>query len=525
MENKLAIDFGNSNTVLALWNAEAQRSETLRLDGYSMADGFVIPSLIHYVSAEKILIGQQVLAAGLLSSPQTFRWMKRYISLRSPYSIQTAPGKISARQAAEDFLKLIEVSAFAQAAFDPDEITLSVPLEAFEHYENWLAADRAQNADRRQRRIRIIDEASAAAAGYEETVHAGDALLLLDFGGSTLQAVVAAVREAPEAKETAGRFCTVAGKSACGIGGATLDTWIYEEICRDHHLLPQGIEGCSRALLQRCEQLKLDLSEAKTAHFEFRLPDGRLLSTEYERAFLNRLFEKRGLYRILHERIREALLQAADHGYPQDRIKKVIPVGGGCRIPAVLDLMAGIMGEATLLKGEPMGAVARGAACFAGGMDIYDFIQHDYAVRYRDPASGEYAFQPIIRKGTPYPSSGPVAALKVKASFENQQLLGLAIYEISHQSVLPADHYEILFDERGEVRLFPLGTQEQNAQLRHWMNERTPSFLKAEPPAQKGQPRFETLFEISPNKMLLLTATDLETGKILFDKFPVIRLS
>ncbi len=107
-----------------------------------------------------------------------------------------------------------------------------------------------------------------------------------------------------------------------------------------------------------------------------------------------------------------------------------------------------------------MGAVARGVACFAGGLEIVDFIQHDYAVRYRDPKSGDYAFHPIVKRGTHYPTTEPVASLKVKAAFESQTILGLAIYEISHQSLLPADQFEILFDENGKIHLFPLEKKE-----------------------------------------------------------------
>ena len=511
--------------MLAIWDPERGAAGTLRLDEYGGEPGFVIPSLIHYAPGGKILAGNQVVRAGLLASPQTFRWMKRYIGLRSPYSIQTALGKISAQQAAEDFLKLIEISASAQASFDPAEITLSVPLEAFEHYENWLTT---LNMRGENRRIRIVDEAAAAAAGYGETVHPGDAFLLFDFGGSTLQAVAAVVQEASASDgEKAGRFCSIAGKSGCGIGGAVLDRWIYEEICRDHSLSPQdpAILGSSRGLLQNCEQLKLNLSEQETAVFDLKLADGRRLSAEYDRSFLERLFEQRGLFRIIREQIQETILQATDHGYPKDRLGKVIPVGGSCQIPAVHQSLANLLGEEKILPGEPMGAVARGAACFAGGMDVYDFIQHDYAVRYRDPKSGDYAFHPIIRKGTHYPTSGPVAAVKVKAACEGQTLLGLAIYEISRQTVLPADHYEILFAENGEVRLLPLTEQEHSAQSLHWMNEQAPAFLKASPPAQKGEARFETTFEIDPNKMLLLSATDLKTGDVLFSKFPVIRLA
>lgn len=524
MENKLAIDFGNSNTVLALWNSESGNAETVSLPEYSEEGGFVIPSLIHYASQEKILIGNQVAKLDLLSSPLTFRWMKRYISLRSPYSIRAAGERISAQKAAEDFLKLLQIMVSEKYKFDSEEITLSVPLEAFEHYENWLISLAGQNETKQ---IRIIDEASAAAAGYGERVHPGEAFLLFDFGGSTMQAVMTVVQESRESTDKAGRYCRVLGKAGCEIGGMVLDRWIYEDFCKKNKLSPQdpAVIRSSRGILQTCEQVKQHLSDRDLDILSGSLSDGRTFSTEYDRNSLEQLFRKNGLFDSIHAQIQEAVLQAADHGYPKESITKVIPVGGSCLIPAVQKELAAEFGEEKILRGEPMGAVARGVAFFAGGLEIVDFIQHDYAVRYRDPKSGDYAFHPIVKRGTHYPTTEPVASLKVKAAFESQTILGLAIYEISHQSLLPADQFEILFDENGKIHLFPLEKKEFEGQHLYWMNEHAPAFLKASPPAKKGDSRFEIFFEIDENKMLLLTAIDLVTGERLFSRFPVIKLS
>jgi len=137
-ENKLAIDFGNSNTVLALWNEALQTAETISLPEFSDGSDFLIPSLIHYESDGNQLIGNQIISRNLLSSPHTFRWMKRYISLRSPYQIQIGNMRINAQQAAEDFLNALKLAATETYSFQSDEITLSVPIESFEYYQNWL---------------------------------------------------------------------------------------------------------------------------------------------------------------------------------------------------------------------------------------------------------------------------------------------------------------------------------------------------------------------------------------------------
>ena len=60
---------------------------------------------------------------------------------------------------------------------------------------------------------------------------------------------------------------------------------------------------------------------------------------------------------------------------------------------------------------------------------------------------------------------------------------------------------------------------------RFWVNEAAPTFLDAEPPAKKGEPRFEVEFGIDGNKRLLVTARDLLTKQIVLKEYPVVKLS
>jgi molecular chaperone DnaK (HSP70) len=57
------------------------------------------------------------------------------------------------------------------------------------------------------------------------------------------------------------------------------------------------------------------------------------------------------------------------------------------------------------------------------------------------------------------------------------------------------------------------------------VNEKNPTFLTANPPAQMGEVRFEVSFSIDGNKRLLITARDLKTGRLLYRDFPVVKLT
>ena len=515
MANKAAIDFGNSNTVIAVWDEKTENAEVLPVPALCVPGSFLIPSRIAYEPDSRFFIGGQI---GISASAEAkeFRWMKRYINLRSPYSLRIGSARIDARQAAEDFLHTLTAAFFTTVGERPDEMIISVPVESFEHYSDWLLRDLKCFEGLH---LRLIDEASAAAAGYGLNLHPGDTLLVVDFGGSTLQAVCVSVTEEGEVK---GRCCRVLGKAGCSLGGMTLDRWIFEYALKRLGLFESDreVKRNSAALLRWCEAVTLRLSEEESVHFDFFSERSFLLT----RDDLNELFREKGLFDSLDSVLEEALRAAEDHGLVRNSLTAVLPVGGSCLIPAVREHLANRFPPEVLIWGEPLGAVARGAAVIAGGMHIYDFIQHSYAIRYTDPRTGDYAFRTIVPKETKYPVSQVTDSMRLKAAFEGQQRFGIAIYEMLESRIGKAEKNEIFFDEDGAVHVLPLTEEEADSEQRFWMNERNPLFLSSEEPAQKGIPRFEISFGIDANKMLTISVTDLTDSRQVLSDHPVVRL-
>jgi molecular chaperone DnaK (HSP70) len=175
---------------------------------------------------------------------------------------------------------------------------------------------------------------------------------------------------------------------------------------------------------------------------------------------------------------------------------------------------------------RPLDAVARGAAAFIAGVDFYDHIQHDYAFRFMDPAKGDYDYYPIVERGTPYPTRDPVARVTIKGSYHGQTQLGLAIFELGERRRAhrqPA--LELVFDPQGAARLSAMSPDEEERQYYFWVNEHSPTFLNADPPAVKGEPRFDLEFGIDANKRLLVTARDIKTNKLVHRAYPVVKLT
>src|SRR6516164_9340365 len=113
MPGRLAVDFGTSNTVAAVWDEARRQGVTLRLPDYGMAlqpggaeseAVFVVPSLIHYADAQRRWLGKQVHEHNVYESEATFRWMKRYIAHRNPVKRRIHGLEVTHADAGREFL-------------------------------------------------------------------------------------------------------------------------------------------------------------------------------------------------------------------------------------------------------------------------------------------------------------------------------------------------------------------------------------------------------------------------------------
>src|SRR5207237_10153446 len=132
----------------------------------------------------------------------------------------------------------------------------------------------------------------------------------------------------------------------------------------------------------------------------------------------------------IDQTIRRALNAARERGYNEDNVKAVLLVGGSSLLPPVQRLVQRIFGRERVLLKRPLDAVARGAAAFVAGVDFYDHVQHDYAIRFVHPRKGTYDYRPLVKRGTPYPTAEPVARLVVKAIRDGQAELGISVFEL-----------------------------------------------------------------------------------------------
>lgn len=534
MPGRLAVDFGTSNTVVAVWDEARREGVPLHMPDYGRLYQHngeqisVVPSLIHYAQDRRRWIGDQVRQQNLYESERTFRWMKRYISYRSPAKKRLDGREISHFDAGRDFLSTVLTFAAADLNVRDEEIALTAPVESFEHYEDWLTGV-AEAAG--LPRFRLIDEPSAAALGYGAHIQPGDTYLIFDFGGGTLDVAVVLIEEEVGAGVSAspsGRRCRVLGKAGADVGGAIIDQWMFQEVLKQNGRsdADDDVRHISNALLVECEKAKERLSEHERADVTAMNPNtGTVVSAEFTLRQFEDLLDEREAFTQIDQTIRRAMNAARERGFTEENVKAVLMVGGSSMIPSVQRTVQRIFGRERVMLNRPLDAVARGAAAFVAGVDFYDHIQHDYAIRFVNPQRGDYDYRVIVKRGTPYPTQQPLARLTVKASHDGQMQLGITIFEIGEQRSRSNQPVELVFDPSGAARMVQVTPDEDERRAYFWMNEHSPTFLRADPPGKQSEARFQVEFNIDGNKRLLITARDLKTGQVTHRDYPVVKLT
>lgn len=109
---------------------------------------------------------------------------------------------------------------------------------------------------------------------------------------------------------------------------------------------------------------------------------------------------------------------------------------------------------------------------------------------------------------------------------DGQRRLGLAVYELAHATYRDSSaELEITFDAGGGARTVAVTPQQRQQRSMLWLNEDSPTFLRADPPATAGEDRFRLEFRIDAHKRLTVTAYDLRRHTLVLDRQPVVRLA
>ncbi|KAM1053844.1 hypothetical protein ACFX2I_001259 [Malus domestica] len=330
---------------------------------------------------------------------------------------------------------------------------------------------------------RIINEPTAAAIAYGLDKKAGwyskRNVMMFDFGGGTLDVSLVTI--------SCGVFDVKATAGDTHLGGEDLDNrmvkYCVEQFKRKNNLDVTGNSKALRRLKNSCEKAKRRLSFTSSTDIEIDcLHEGSDFCTTITRAKFEEL--NRDFFIKCMEPVNKCL---EDAKMDVSSIHDVVLVGGSSRIPKVQELLQNVFKGKELCKGiNPDEAVAYGAAVQAavlngkGNEKLQDLTLLDVTPLSLGVETGrERDMTVVIPRNTKMPVKRNYT---VTTRHDNQAVVRFAVYE--GESTTTVNNYFL-----GDFR------------------------LKDIPPAPRGVPKFNIVFDIDSNGILNVSAEDMLTGQ------------
>ena len=525
MKNRLAIDFGTTNSVITCWNDKTNAAEALSLPSISVdaVDGRppLIPSLLYIQEGQsgQVIVGQGVHEQSLnrRKDNRLFRNFKRGIGVTPAPEARPIDGALwTDRDAGRVFIRHL-IEHLPYPATEIEELVLTAPVTAFKGYLDWLnEATDALPTDK----IRIVDEATAAALGYAVS-QPGAVVMVFDLGGGTLDLSLVELPDSPE--KTGGllqrllkidpdrQTARVIAKAGEITGGSDIDQWLLTEVLQRVDLTAQDLGYDYSALLTTCEQGKIALSTAESAPLTFEAA-GQTHTVTITRPELETLLAQNGFYTALRQIVDKVMHVSRRQGVFKEDINHVLMVGGVSLMPVVQQVLKQYFGDSVVQADKPFTAVAEGALQLAMGTGLDDYLTHSYGLRYWDAETGGHQYDEIVAMGSRYPIEKPIDVI-LSPAHPDQTAIEFVFGQIDTGS---ASMLEMKYE--GDQAVFVAQTNPNEEQIIPLNEgEATQIIAPLDPPSPPGEARLKAQFTIDRQRGLHLTVTDLKTGQQILD--------
>ena len=491
----IGIDLGTTNSCVAVMEGDSpkviENSEGDR----------TTPSIVAFSKDDQVLVGQSAKRQGVTNPTNTLFAVKRLIGRRFedevvqrdikmvPYTIaaadngdawveangkKMAPPEISARvlmkmkKTAEDYL-----------GEEVTEAVVTVPAY-FNDSQRQATKDAGKIAGLEVKRI--INEPTAAALAYGMDKKRGDkTIAVFDLGGGTFDVSIIEIAEVDGEHQ----FEVLATNGDTFLGGEDFDMRVIEYLAAEFER-ESGVDITADPLaMQRLkeagEKAKIELSTQQQT--EINLPyitadasGPKHLIIKLTRAKLESLVEA-----LVDRTIAPCKVALKDAGLKVNEIDDVILVGGQTRMPKVQEEVQNFFGKEPRKDVNPDEAVALGAAIQGGVLagDVKDVLLLDVTPLSLGIETQGSVMTKLIDKNTTIPAN----AEQVFSTADDNQT-AVTIHVLQGERERSADNKSL-----GRFDLANI------------------------PPAARGMPQIEVVFDIDANGILNVSAKDKATGK------------
>lgn len=435
--------------------------------------GKAFPSYVAFAKDGQLLVGEPARRQAVTNPEKTIFAIKR--KMGTDYKVSIDGKDYTPQQISAFILQKIKKDAEAYLGSRVEKVVITVPAY-FNDAQRQATKDAGAIAGLEV--VRIINEPTAAALAYGiDKAGKEEKILVFDLGGGTLDVTIMDFGE--------GVFEVVSTSGDTQLGGTDMDNalvdYIKNEFKKDAGLDLSGDKMAMVRLKEAAEKAKIELSS--TLETDINLPfitadqnGPKHLQIKITRAKLE------GLVRPTIEKCRQPMEQALnDAKLSPAQISRIIMVGGPTRMPIVQKFVEDYIGKKIECSVDPMECVARGAAIQGAvlGGEMKDVLLLDVTPLTLGIETLGSVSTPLIERNTTIPTS-------------KSQIFSTA------SDSQPAVEIHVLQGERPLAR--------DNRTLGRFI-------LDGIPPAPRGVPQVEVIFDIDANGILTVTAKDKATGK------------
>ncbi len=489
MSKIIGIDLGTTNSCVSVMegnepvvipNAEGKRTT---------------PSVIAFVEGGEIKVGDPAKRQAVTNPTKTVYSIKRFMgnkyseskkeAERVPYTVvkgdnDTPRVDIDGRlytpqELSAMILQKMKKTAEDYLGADVSEAVITVPAY-FNDSQRQATKEAGEIAGLKVRRI--INEPTAAALAYGLDKKGQDQkIVVFDFGGGTHDVSILELGD--------GVFEVLSTDGDTHLGGDDVDekiiNWLAEEFNAEENMDLRKDPMSLQRLKEAAEKAKIELSSS--AQTEINLP--YITATASGPKHLVRTLTRSKFEQLIDDLVKRTIepcqsaLKAA--GLSKSDIDEVILVGGSTRIPAVQDAVEKFFGKAPSKGVNPDEVVSLGAGIQGGVLtgDVKDVLLLDVTPLSLGIETMGNVFTKLIEANTTIPTK---KSQVFSTAADNQP--SVEIHVLQGERAMAADNKTI-----GRFHLDGI------------------------PPARRGTPQIEVIFDIDANGIIKVSAEDKATGK------------
>ncbi len=468
MKISVGIDLGTTNSV-------AVYMEKGKFEYILFRNKESIPSVVFYQN-DKVIVGDKAKKKAVLFPDNYIKSSKTFMGDAAKIW-QIDDKDITPTNVAKEILSEIKSTITKQiSGVDEVEVVITVPAY-FTSSQIDETNKAAESAGYTVKQIITEPVAAALAYGFEDDIN--QKIFIVDIGGGTFDTAILEVKNQD--------FSTIAIGGDNRLGGDDFDNVILELFLK-HIRRSEGVNLASfeksglsaevyakayHMLVSKAEETKIELSD----HEEVEISIANLFENyNFEMILTREDFESASTY-ILDTIKREITKTLDESNLDSSEINKVVLVGGSARIPAIRNYIVEVF-KTTPYADKPLDKlVSIGAAIAASEentVQIRDILSHTLGVEIINEM-----FSPIIPKNTRYPVS---MAETYTTTCDYQESISVNVYEGENINNVNDNTY---------YGGFTLDNIEY---------------------AKQGVPNIEVTFTFDSNRILHVTAKDLNTN-------------